>query len=167
MTAERAGLDLVLVRHADAGDPAAWTGPDATRPLSSKGRKQASRVARFLREIRLEPDAIITSPKIRAAETAAAIGEAVGVDVRVDDRLAEGFGLPELDGIVREGSFRRPILVGHDPDFSELVELLIGASIPLRKGALARIEVIGDVIAGAGAGTLRWLIPPDALRPER
>lgn len=163
MTAERAGLDLVLVRHADAGDPAAWTGPDASRPLSSKGRKQASRLARFLREIGLEPDAIITSPKIRAAETAAAIGEAVGIEVRIDERLAEGFGLAELDGIVRDGSFRRPILVGHDPDFSELVELLVGAPIPLRKGAMARIEVPGDAIAGAGAGVLRWLIPPDAL----
>lgn len=163
MTAERAGLDLVLVRHADAGDPAAWTGPDASRPLSNKGRKQAARLAHFLREIGLEPDAIITSPKIRAAETAAAIGEAVGVDVRVDERLATGFGLAELDGIVRDGSYRRPILVGHDPDFSELVELLVGAQILLRKGALARIEVPGDVTAGAGAGLLRWLIPPDAL----
>jgi len=163
MTAERAGLDLVLVRHADAGDPAAWTGPDAARPLSGKGRKQAHRLARFLREIGLEPDAIITSPKIRAAETAAAIGEAVGIEVRTDDRLAEGFGLSELVAVGRDRSFRRPILVGHDPDFSELVELLVGASIPLRKGALARIEVPGDVIDGAGAGVLRWLLPPDAL----
>jgi len=163
MTAERTGLDLVLVRHADAGDPAAWSGPDAARPLSGKGRKQAQRLARFLREIGLEPDAIITSPKIRADETAAAIAEGLGIDVRTDDRLAEGFGLSELSAVVREGSYRRPILVGHDPDFSELVELLVGASIPLRKGALARIEVPGDVIAGTGAGVLRWLIPPDAL----
>jgi len=155
MTAERTGLDLVLVRHADAGDPAAWSGPDAARPLSGKGRKQAQRLARFLREIGLEPDAIITSPKSRADETAAAIAEGLGID--------EGFGLSELSAVVREGSYRRPILVGHDPDFSELVELLVGASIPLRKGALARIEVPGDVIAGTGAGVLRWLIPPDAL----
>jgi phosphohistidine phosphatase len=163
MTAEGTGLDLVLVRHADAGDPAMWTGPDSARPLSSKGRKQASRLARFLREVRLEPDAIVTSPKIRAAETAASIGEALGIEVRIDERLAEGVGLAELDAIVRDGPFRRPILVGHDPDFSELLELLVGAPIPMRKGALARIEVPGDVIAGAGAGVLRWLIPPDAL----
>lgn len=163
MTAERVGLDLVLVRHADAGDPAMWTGPDAARPLSSKGRKQAARLARFLHEIRLEPDAIITSPKIRAAETAASIGEALRIEVRIDERLAEGVGLAELDTIIRDGSFRRPILVGHDPDFSELLELLVGASIPIRKGALARIEVPGDVTTGAGVGVLRWLIPPDAL----
>ena len=163
MSAERAGLDLVLVRHADAGDPASWSGADAARPLSSKGRKQAARLGKLLREIALEPDVIITSPKIRAAETAAAIGEALGLEVRNDDRLAEGFGLPELEAIVREGSFRRPIFVGHDPDFSELVGLLVGASIPLRKGALARIEIPGDLPASPGAGTLRWLIPPDAL----
>ncbi len=163
MSNERAGLDLILVRHADAGDPEAWAGPDAARPLSSKGRKQAQRLARYLREVKLEPDAIVTSPKLRAAQTAAAIGEALGVEVRIDDRLAEGFGLAELDAILREGSFRRPILVGHDPDFSDLLALLVGGSIPLRKGALARLDVPGDVSAGAGAGVLRWLIRPDAL----
>jgi phosphohistidine phosphatase SixA len=163
MTAERPRLDLVLVRHADAGDPAAWTGSDAARPLSGKGRKQAARLARFLRDIELEPDAIVTSPKARAAETAAAISEAVGVEVQVDDRLADGFGLVELNAIVRNGRFGRPLFVGHDPDFSELVQLLVGASIPLRKGALARIEIPLDSSAGPGAGVLRWLIPPDAL----
>ncbi len=164
MTAEHAGLELLLVRHADAGDPETWPGPDAARPLSGKGRKQAERLARFLREIRLEPDALISSPKIRAAETAAIIGDALRVDIQIDDRLAEGFGLPELDAVVRDHRpLRRPILVGHDPDFSELVELLVGASIPLRKGALARIDVSRDVIASAGTGVLRWLIPPDAL----
>jgi len=103
------------------------------------------------------------SPKIRAAETAAAIGEALGLEVRIDDRLAEGFALAELDALVREGALRRPILVGHDPDFSGLVELLVGASIPLKKGALARIGLPGEVNPTAGAGVLRWLIPPDAL----
>ncbi len=163
MNAERSGLDLVLVRHTDAGDPEAWAGADAARPLSHKGRKQAQRLAVYLREIRLEPDAILSSPKVRAADTAAAIGEALGVEVRIDDRLLEGFGLAELAAIVREGSLRRPILVGHDPDFSDLVALLVGNSIPLRKGALVRIDVPGDVIAGVGTGILRWLIPPDAL----
>ena len=58
------------------------------------------------------------------------------------------------------------MLVGHDPDFSEFVEALCGAAnAPMRKGALARIEV--DRPLRAGDGTLRWLLPPDAVRPKR
>jgi phosphohistidine phosphatase SixA len=57
----------------------------------------------------------------------------------------------------------RPVLVGHDPDFSELVSILSdAANAPMRKGALARIEIDGPL--EPGAGTLRWMIPPDALR---
>ena len=60
----------------------------------------------------------------------------------------------------------RPMLFGHDPDFSDLVDELCGAvNAPMRKGALARIEV--DRPLEAGGGTLRWLIPPDALKPKR
>jgi phosphohistidine phosphatase SixA len=59
----------------------------------------------------------------------------------------------------------RPMLFGHDPDFSELVaELCDAGNAPMRKGALAKIEV--DRPLQAGAGTLRWLVPPDAVRPR-
>ncbi len=55
-----------------------------------------------------------------------------------------------------------PSVVGHDPDFSELVSELVGAPIPMRKGALARIDVERPL--APGAGDLRWLVPPDLLR---
>ncbi len=56
--------------------------------------------------------------------------------------------------------------MGHDPDFSDLVAALCGAAgVPMRKGAFARIEV--DRPLQLGTGTLRWLIPPDLLKPER
>jgi phosphohistidine phosphatase SixA len=59
-----------------------------------------------------------------------------------------------------------PVLVGHDPDLSELVAVRGGtAGVPMRKGAFARIEV--DRPLQPGAGTLRWLVPPDLLKPER
>ena len=63
-------IELYLLRHADAGDPMAWQGPDAARPLSGKGERQADRLGRFLAGIGFTPDAIITSPKVRAAQTA-------------------------------------------------------------------------------------------------
>lgn len=159
---ESRGIELTLVRHADAGDPGAWPGPDEARPLSAKGRRQVRRLARYLATIGVRADALVSSPKIRAIQTAAPIGKALGVEVRTDNRLAAGFGMPGLAAIVAEsGAARRLILVGHDPDFSELLSALMGATIPMRKGAAARIDLEGEP-ARAG-GVLRWLIPPDAL----
>lgn len=162
MTAEPLRIELYLIRHADAGDPAAWDGPDAARPLSGKGRKQVQRLARFLRDLGFTADVLLTSPKTRAAETAAGLTESLGIEAQVDDRLAEGFGMNDLRALLREvGAPRRAVLVGHDPDFSGLAEELVGTPIALRKGALARIDLPRQAVAGAGV--LRWLIPPDAL----
>jgi phosphohistidine phosphatase len=159
--------ELYLLRHAHAGNPATWDGPDERRPLSDKGEGQADRLGRFLAGIGFQPDAIITSPKVRAAQTAEIVGGRLAVPVRVDDRLAGDLGLAELEGVLRDaGDPNRPVIVGHDPDFSELVAILCGASPgPLRKGAFVRIDV-GRPLQ-PGEGTLRWLVPPDLLRPER
>jgi phosphohistidine phosphatase len=158
---------LHLLRHADAGDPLAWNGPDEQRPLSDKGQKQADRLGRFLAGIDFRPDAIITSPKVRAAQTAEVVGQHLGVGVLVDARLGAALGLAELERVLRSaGDPDRPVIVGHDPDFSDLVAILCDTSrIPMRKGALARIEV-GRPLE-AGAGTLRWLVPPDMLKHDR
>jgi phosphohistidine phosphatase len=158
---------LHLLRHADAGDPLAWHGPDEARPLSDKGQKQADRLGRFLSGLGFRPDAILTSPKIRAAQTAEIVAGYLGVAVTVDDRLGDPLGLDELERVMRAaGDPERPVVVGHDPDFSDLVAVLCDTSrIPMRKGALARIDV-GRPLE-PGDGTLRWLLPPDLLKPER
>ena len=158
---------LHLVRHADAGDPEAWTGPDAARPLSEKGRAQAQRLGVFLAEHDVRTDAVITSPKLRAAQTAEIVAGHLSVAVTTDDRLGEPLDLAKLDAVLTDaGNPDRPMLFGHDPDFSEFVAELCGAAnVPMRKGALARIEV--DRPLASGGGTLRWLIPPDAVRPKR
>jgi phosphohistidine phosphatase len=158
---------LHLLRHADAGDPLAWDGPDAARPLSDKGRSQSKRLGKFLADIRFSGTPFISSPKIRAAETAALAARPLDAKVALDDRLAGAFTLETIEAMLSDsGDPERPVLVGHDPDFSELVAVLCGAAgVQMRKGALARIEI--DRPLQAGAGTLRWLIPPDALKPER
>ena len=158
---------LHLLRHAHAGDPSSWNGPDAARPLSDKGRSQSERVAAFLAGIGFTPDALITSPKLRATQTAEIVAEVLGIAVIKDDRLAGSLDLATVEAVLRDaGDPDRPMLVGHDPDFSELVaSLSAAAGIPMRKGALVRIEL--DRPLRPGGGTLRWLLPPDALKPER
>jgi phosphohistidine phosphatase len=156
-------IELGILRHADAGDPYAWTGDDAARPLSKKGRRQAERLGAFLAGLGYGPDVLIASPKLRARETAEIVAAAVASRLTIDARLAGGFDLHDLAETLSEaGDPGRPFIVGHDPDFSILLGELCGArDIPLRKGALARVDL--EVVA-AGAGRLRWLIPPDALK---
>lgn len=158
---------LHLLRHAHAGDGLAWDGPDAARPLTDKGLAQAKRLGRFLAERRFETDAVLTSPKLRAAQTAEVVASHLALPVVVDERLGGPVGLATLEAILHDHHDPiLPVLVGHDPDLSELVAVLCGsAGTPMRKGAFARIEV--DRPFQAGAGTLRWLITPDLLRPER
>ncbi len=155
---------LDLLRHADAGDPMAWDGPDASRPLSDKGRKQAKRLGDHLRAIGYETEAVVTSPKLRAAQTAEMVADRIDMSVIEDDRLSGSLDLETVEEILRgAGDPERAMLVGHDPDFSELLSVLCAAAgVAMRKGALARIEI--DRPPHAGGGTLRWLLPPDALK---
>ena len=157
-----ARLRLHLLRHAHAGDPDAWSGDDALRPLTRKGRQQAEELGRFLEEHGIRPDVIVTSPKVRASQTAELVAATLGMTVRVDDRLASGFGRRELWDLLDGLGAREPMLVGHDPDLSELLGYLIDAAgVPLRKGTLASIDV--EMEPAGLSGRLRWLVPPDLL----
>jgi phosphohistidine phosphatase len=160
-------MELYLLRHAHAGDPGAWDGPDEGRPLSDKGEKQADRLGRFLAGIGFQADAIIASPRLRATQTAKIVAERLGLPVGEDERLGGELSIGTLEAILRDaGNPLRPVVVGHDPDFTELVAILCGAArVPMRKGALARIDVPRPL--EPGGGTLRWLVPPDLLRPDR
>jgi phosphohistidine phosphatase len=157
---------LHLLRHAHAGNPMRWTGPDHDRPLSDRGRSQAERLGRLLATLDEAPDLCITSPKVRAAQTAELVAAALGIPVVVDERLAAGPDIDEIEDILlAAGEAERPCLVGHDPSFSELLGSLLGLGVVgMRKGAIARVDIGRPV--RAGRGDLRYLLPPD-LVPER
>jgi phosphohistidine phosphatase len=157
-------LELYLVRHADAGDSSLWEGDDKERPLSKKGRRQAKSLARLLKDLGLRVDAVITSPLVRAMQTAKPVAKATGVEVLTDERLGYDFGKRELAELVKQlgDGMQRVVLVGHDPGFTEVASLLSGTSIEMAKGALARIDLANREVR-AGSGDLRWLLPPDAV----
>jgi len=159
-------IALHLLRHAHAGDPAKWDGDDAARPLSEKGRRQAKDLGGLLAVIDEPPDLFITSPKVRAVQTAEIVAKAMRnrVKVVVDDRLAGALDPVTVNAILdAAGNAFRPCIVGHDPDFSELLGEFIGtAPIPMRKASLARIDFVGDDVT-LGQGTLRYLLPPELV----
>jgi phosphohistidine phosphatase len=161
----RSGVQLHLLRHAHAGDAMKWHGPDDLRPLSERGRRQAEAMGRFLAAAGFAPDAIITSPLTRAVETAQLAAAPLGRPVIIDDRLARPLDPSAIEAILADADDpARPVLVGHDPDFTELLGELTGlGSLVMRKGQLARIDLRRPV--RPGEGLLRWLVPPELVLP--
>lgn len=157
-------MQLGLLRHAHAGDPGAWDRPDDLRPLSDKGRQQAERLGRVLAAAGFVPDAVLTSPRVRARETAEMVADRLGVPVRIDPRLGSSLDLATVEAILDDaGGLARPVLVGHDPDFSDLLVQLTGSpGLRMRKGAFALLDVERPLTPGSAE--LRWLVPPDLLR---
>jgi phosphohistidine phosphatase len=166
MSIERGAMEakvrVHLLRHAHAGDAFEWIGDDDLRPLTRKGRRQAERLGAFLEAHAVRPDVIITSPLVRARQTAEIVAEALGMTVKTDRRLGAGFGKRELWALLDESGAREVLLVGHDPDFSSLLTYLIDAAgMSMKKGTLATVDLHTKL--GDGEGTLRWLVPPDLL----
>lgn len=120
-----------LLRHADAADGS----PDAERPLTEKGRAQSRAAGAALKALGVELDACLTSPKVRARQTAElACAELGGLVPQVEARLAGG---PFDPYDVTAGLGEEVLLVGHDPDFSMSVHTLTGAQVRMKKGGLA------------------------------
>jgi phosphohistidine phosphatase len=156
-------VELLFLRHAHAGDGATWEGDDDVRPLTEKGRRQAERTARLLAAAGVVPDAVLSSPLARARQTAEIVAELLGARVRLEPRLGEPLDLETLEDVLRDaGDPAKALLVGHDPDFSDLVSELVGTPIDVRKGTLVRVDAERPL--EPGAGDLRWLVPPDLLR---
>lgn len=150
-------MELVLWRHADAEEGVL----DAKRQLTDKGRRQAARVARWLRP-RLEGEwVILSSPAARARQTADAL------DLDYDVRETLGTGATE-DALLREAGWpdgaRNVILVGHQPTLGRVAaRLLTGhvGDLGIRKGAVWWFSGRHDKRAGPGETVLRAVIAPD------
>src|SRR5689334_18714120 len=122
-----------LLRHGEAEDGS----PDAERKLTEKGEQQARAAGLALKRLGVDLDACLSSPKVRAADTAKLACEPLGVDVQLEPKLAGGpFGADELAA----GLGDHVMLVGHDPDFSMAVHTLTGARVRMKKGGLAGID---------------------------
>ena len=122
-----------LLRHGDA-EPGS---PDAERPLTDKGRRQARAAGAALKELGVKFEACLTSPKKRAADSAALACEPLGIEPQEEPKLAGGrFDPLELAAETGEDL----LLVGHEPDFSNAVRELTGGDVDIKKGGLAAIE---------------------------
>lgn len=122
---------LWLLRHAEAVDGI----PDDERELTERGIRQATDAGRALQAIGASIDVCLSSPKLRARQTAELACEALGIEVETEARLAgQPVDVEEL--IAGRGNV---LLVGHDPSFTLLVHDLTGAQARMKKGGVAAI----------------------------
>lgn len=124
---------IYLLRHGDAED---GNGDDAARRLTTKGERQSQAAGEALAVLGAEIDACLTSPKVRAAETARLACRALDLRAETAEELRGG-RFDSLSLIAGRGTV---LLVGHEPDFSTEVSRLTGARAKLRKGGLAIVD---------------------------
>jgi len=135
--------------------------PDERRALTERGERQARAAGAALAALEVRLDAVLTSPRVRALETArlACEGWEDGPSPEIHEPLSAGFeGRQALELLAAWDVDAHVMLVGHEPDFSRLIAELTGASVRLKKGGVARID-----LASASGGDLVVLARPREL----
>jgi phosphohistidine phosphatase len=134
---------LWLLRHGEAV-PHDET-PDRDRALTDRGRDQSRAAGRALSALEVEVHLCFTSPKVRARQTAELACESLDVEPVDEDSLSEGFdGRAALDLMRAAGEDQRVLVVGHEPDFSQVVYDLTGGRVDFKKGGVAGIRLDGS-----------------------
>jgi phosphohistidine phosphatase len=137
---------LWLLRHAEAEPHGSRE--DSERRLTDRGEEQARLAGRAIARLDAEFDTILFSPKVRARRTAELACEALSEDqqalMRVHQPLSGGFGAQEALDVLQEAVGEgRVLLVGHEPDLSQLAAALTGGRVDIKKGGLAVLRLDG------------------------
>jgi phosphohistidine phosphatase len=157
-------MDVFLIRHTKAADGALY-GDDGERPLTPDGRRAALDVGAALARHGVKLDAVVSSPLVRAVETAELVAVQIGFDGALDVKAAlvpEGRPEPMIDLLRHHRDGARVALVGHLPSMGHLLAALLGrgGGLSMSKGAVARLSWK----AGAPA-KLVWVVTPKRLDP--
>lgn len=161
--------EIYLIRHGVAEERGAAWPDDAKRPLTEEGMARMRKSARGLVSLGVAFDAILSSPYVRAQQTAEIVASAFDdhPPVIVVDSLVPGASLQSVVGdLERQARRSRVAVVGHEPGLGELAARLAGARHPIefKKGAVCRIDV---KTFPAGPGLLRWFATSKMLRMVR
>jgi len=156
-------MRIHLVRHSEAVERIPSM-PDAARYLSAHGRVSFREMARRFLVAGGHPTRILTSPFIRAVQTAEILSEALGYDgeVVVEPRLSPGFDVEKLGAVLVDFPGEREIaFVGHEPDLGAVLSrlLFLPQAYAMRKGAIAALDlpIAGDPLRAGFA----WLLTGD------
>jgi phosphohistidine phosphatase len=147
---------LWFLRHGEAEPHGA---DDDSRTLTDRGREQSRSAGLALQALDVQFQYVFTSPKVRARDTAVIACDALGCELVVHPPLRSGFDVHEATTLMHAaGEDKRVLLVGHEPDFSQVVHDLTGARIDLKKGGVAGVR-----LQSPGMGELIALLRPREL----
>lgn len=160
-------MNLYIMRHGEAETIGAEYPSDSVRPLTSNGRKRVELSTKGMKATDVTADKIISSPLVRARQTAEIVHQALGVatDIEFSGALPTG----DIDGIVlavqAHSRYENVMLVGHEPTLSRLVSVLASGSpdvaIDMQPGGLCKLTT--DAIVVGKCATLRWFLAPRQL----
>jgi phosphohistidine phosphatase len=158
---------VLIVRHAAAAAREEWKLSDSWRPISDKGRRRFRGVVDALSDGDSLPDAILTSPLVRAVQTAEMLATTRGFrgEVEILSVLAPGHSAREAVVAVRARGEGCVAIVGHEPQVSAIAAEVLGAPLPIpfKKGMILAVEIGDD---GAW-GEVRFALLPGRKRAER
>ena len=156
-------MEIYLFRHGIAENAAAGE-PDSSRKLTDEGKEKTAAVAKLAREADVRPSAIISSPYVRAVETARIAARELGFEGKlITAPELVPHGSPEnVWNVIRERREDDSILLaGHEPLLSHMASYLLASPalrVEMKKSALVRIDI--DSLRGAPYGILRWMLIP-------
>ncbi|HSQ61389.1 MAG TPA: phosphohistidine phosphatase SixA [Acidobacteriota bacterium] len=163
-------MNLLIVRHAIAverGDPAYPYDDD--RPLTTEGIHKFRLAARGLKEMGVRPDLVVSSPLVRARQTAEILRDTVAPDLEltIEPQLEPGADFDATARVLLALPEQTIAIVGHEPHVSGFTAYLLAgprshAGLLFKKGAAALVTFHGQL--QPGNGTLEWLMQPGALR---
>jgi phosphohistidine phosphatase len=160
-------MTLYFLRHASAGQPKKnRPEKDEKRALDQDGIEQCRYIGNALAAMDVSVDTLLSSPLKRATQTASLVGNEIGYDgkMQLEAALRPGASFEDFRALLAKNSKSEAIMVvGHNPNLSEFLSLLISegqsdSAVDLKKGAVARVELRGK------SGTLEWLLTPKAVR---
>ena len=167
-------MNLFILRHGIAVEPGMpGYENDAERPLIPKGRRQLHKITTAMRALDLRFDVILSSPLVRARQTA----EIVAVDLKAKQRLAIADELKpngDANKLAKKINALKPqpeniLLVGHEPGLSQLISLFVtggeNGGFILKKGGLAKLEV--EKLRAGQCAALAWLLTPAQMKLMR
>jgi len=163
-------MDLYIIRHAIAqelGEKNQFT--DEKRTLTTEGRSRMREAAAGLVRLSAEVELILTSPLVRAVETAEIVADALKMkkhDVKQSPHLAPGASPDALFAEIKNTATSSVALVGHQPDLGDIISRLVagsgGIAVEMRKGGVCYVRITETI--PKLRGTLVWLLTPKQLR---
>jgi phosphohistidine phosphatase len=164
-------MELYFLRHGLAAEPdSARFASDAERPLTLEGRRKMKRIAKAIRNLELSLDLVLSSPYVRARQTAEMVVEVLGAGrrLRFSEQLEPGSDVGEVIVFLKKLSrrYESVMLVGHEPLLSQTISLLVAGGpasvVEMKKGGLCKICV--ESSGQSLPATIQWLLTPKQLQ---